>query len=69
MPGMSGAELADVLRRRRPTLPIVIATGYAELPEGASATLIRLAKPFTQSEVELAMSVAMRDQVATSAAT
>jgi len=61
MPGMSGAELADILRKRWPTLPIVIATGYAELPEGVADSLTRLPKPFSQSEVERAVSVAMRD--------
>jgi PAS domain S-box-containing protein len=66
MPGMSGAELADILRREWPTLPIVIATGYAELPEGVADRLIRLAKPFSQSEVERAVSVAMRDSAAPS---
>jgi PAS domain S-box-containing protein len=64
MPGMSGAELADILRRECPTLPIVIATGYAELPEGVADRLIRLAKPFSQSEVERAVSIAMRDSAA-----
>jgi len=64
MPGVSGAELADNLRRRRPTLPIVIATGYAELPAGIARGLIRLAKPFSQGEVERAVSNAMRGSAA-----
>jgi PAS domain S-box-containing protein len=33
MPGMTGAQLAAALRVRNPALPIVIATGYAEVPE------------------------------------
>jgi PAS domain S-box-containing protein len=64
MPGVSGAELADILRRTWPTLPIVMATGYAELREGVADRLIRLAKPYSQSEVERAVSVAMRDSAA-----
>jgi PAS domain S-box-containing protein len=64
MPGVSGAELADILRRTWPTLPIVMATGYAELPEGVADRLVRLAKPYSQSEVEGAVSLAMRDSVA-----
>ena len=32
MPGMTGTELAAYIRRRWPELPIVIATGYAEIP-------------------------------------
>jgi PAS domain S-box-containing protein len=64
MPGMSGAELADNLQKRWPTLPIVIATGYAELPQGVADSFIRLPKPFSQSDVERAVRVAMRDSAA-----
>src|SRR5439155_173715 len=32
MPGMSGTELAMRIRRRWPEMPVVIATGYADLP-------------------------------------
>jgi CheY-like chemotaxis protein len=31
MPGMNGAELAQLVRRQRPALPIVFVTGYADL--------------------------------------
>ena len=34
MPGMTGSELAEAVRRDWPDFPIIIATGYAELPEG-----------------------------------
>ena len=37
MPGMTGIELAAASREVRPTLPVLLATGYAELPEGAAA--------------------------------
>jgi PAS domain S-box-containing protein len=51
MPGMTGAELARVARDIRPGLPMLLATGYAELPEGAAADLPRLAKPYMQHEL------------------
>ena len=51
MPGMTGLELAHASRAVRPTLPVLIATGYAEWPSGADVTIPRLAKPFTQREL------------------
>jgi PAS domain S-box-containing protein len=51
MPGMTGVELVKAIRERRPDLPIILATGFAELPPGTDATVRRLAKPFTQREL------------------
>ena len=34
MPGMTGSELARQIRQHWPDLPIILATGYAELPNG-----------------------------------
>ena len=51
MPGMTGLELADRLRRERPELPVVLATGYAEVAAGAAPWLPRLAKPYRQEEL------------------
>lgn len=51
MPGMTGAELARLAREIRPGLPMLLATGYAELPEGTAADLPRLAKPYMQHEL------------------
>ncbi|WP_376989490.1 PAS domain S-box protein [Bosea sp. R86505] len=51
MPGMTGLQLADEVRRRRPELPVVLATGYADLPNGQTTDLPRLAKPFRQEEL------------------
>jgi PAS domain S-box-containing protein len=60
MPDMSGAELAEILTQRSHGIPIIVATGFAELPKGIANNLTRLAKPFSQSDLELAVSVAMR---------
>ncbi len=51
MPGMTGIELAAASRQMRPSLPILLATGYAELPEGAQLDLPRLAKPYHQDQL------------------
>ncbi len=51
MPGMTGIELAAKSREVRPHLPILLATGYAELPEGTQVDLPRLAKPYHQDQL------------------
>ncbi|GGE16445.1 histidine kinase [Primorskyibacter flagellatus] len=49
MPRMTGVELARTLREKRPDLPIILATGYADLPEGASGEVTaKLDKPFSE---------------------
>jgi CheY-like chemotaxis protein len=51
MPGMTGAELAERARQLRPDIPILLATGYGELPPGLSSTLPRLGKPYQQRDL------------------
>ncbi|WP_223217356.1 ATP-binding protein [Rhizobium cauense] len=51
MPQMNGAELAREILVIRPGLPIVVATGYADLPPGAGINLPRLSKPYTQQQL------------------
>ncbi|MFA6267912.1 MAG: PAS domain S-box protein [Pseudolabrys sp.] len=51
MPHITGLQLANTIRRRWPDLPVMLATGYAEIDPGAAGTLPRLAKPFTQAEL------------------
>ena len=60
MPGMTGAQLFDAVRARRPHLPLVLATGYAEFPVGSDISVRRLAKPFTQRELAEAVAEAVR---------
>ncbi len=55
MPKVTGSQLAAIIRERCPGLPIVLATGYAELPQGADTSLIRLSKPFSQNQLETAI--------------
>lgn len=52
MPGITGLQLAMQLRSLSPQLPVVLASGYADWPEGEpAADWPRLAKPFSQSEL------------------
>jgi CheY-like chemotaxis protein len=52
MPGMTGVELASRARELHPDLPILLATGYADLPSGTTTDLPRLAKPYQQVDLE-----------------
>jgi len=56
MPGMTGIELARAIRADWPDTPIILATGYAELPDGIRSDLPRLGKPFTQDQLSEALS-------------
>jgi CheY-like chemotaxis protein len=58
MPRMTGMDLAKALRAEWPRLPIVMATGYAELPEGNVLNLPKLSKPFDQAQLEDAVATA-----------
>jgi signal transduction histidine kinase len=51
MPGMSGTELARRIRQSWPGLPVVLVTGYADLPNGSEPSLPRLNKPYSQQEL------------------
>jgi CheY-like chemotaxis protein len=54
MPHMTGLQLAQAIEPEWPVLPVVLATGFAEIPSGAMK-LPRLPKPFGQSELALAL--------------
>jgi signal transduction histidine kinase len=46
MPGMTGKELAQRIRETRPGLPVVLASGYADLAAQDDSGLPRLDKPY-----------------------
>src|ERR1700728_4372524 len=61
MPAMTGLQLAECIHTRFPGLPIILATGYAELPVDPSTLgIARLAKPCTQHEIAAAIHQAVR---------
>jgi signal transduction histidine kinase len=59
MPGMTGAQLASTLRSERPDLPILLVSGYADMPADTPDQLRKLNKPFDQA----ALAHAVRDTV------
>src|SRR5258707_121436 len=67
MPMMTGLQLAESIHSRFPGLPIILATGYAELPvDPATLGIARLAKPCTQHEIATAIHQALRSAAADS---
>jgi PAS domain S-box-containing protein len=58
MPDMTGTQLFETVRERWPAMPVVLATGYAELPSGPGRRLPRLNKPFTQEALAAAINAA-----------
>lgn len=51
MPRMNGAQLAEAARTLRPQLPVLLATGYAELAAGSDLDLPRIGKPYHQDQL------------------
>jgi CheY-like chemotaxis protein len=63
MPGMNGAEVATAARARRPDLPIIVASGYADT-EALDAAIVgpaarMLHKPFSLAELAQAVEAAL----------
>ncbi|WP_051334184.1 PAS domain-containing sensor histidine kinase [Mesorhizobium sp. WSM3224] len=54
MPKMTGLQLFDAIKEKWPNVPVIIATGYAELPGAREMKILN--KPFT--EYELASAIA-----------
>jgi signal transduction histidine kinase/ActR/RegA family two-component response regulator len=60
MPAMTGLQLARYIRESYPELPVILATGYAEIPgDAASLGIPRLAKPCNQYEIAMAIQSAL----------
>jgi PAS domain S-box-containing protein len=51
MPKMTGMQLIEAVRESWPEVPVLLATGYADLPGGAASTVTKLNKPFTQEQL------------------
>ncbi|WP_177176918.1 hybrid sensor histidine kinase/response regulator [Faunimonas pinastri] len=67
MPRMTGSELASEIRARSPELPIILTTGYAELPKGANLRLPKLMKPFSEAALARAIADVMNERPAAAA--
>lgn len=55
MPNMTGAELVERARAQCPELRVIIASGYADLPEHKALEVPRLSKPYTDAELAKAI--------------
>jgi PAS domain S-box-containing protein len=62
MPKMTGLQLIQQIRAEWPTMPVILATGYAELPRDADPTLPKLAKPFFQHDIMQAVNSAVHSR-------
>jgi len=63
MPGMTGAELARLIFSTYPSLPVILASGYAELPDDHGlARLLRMTKPFTQEHLQTTLVRALAER-------
>jgi signal transduction histidine kinase len=52
MPGMTGLDLARQVRDAGHRLPIILATGYADIPTGQDLDIPRLAKPYRRHDLQ-----------------
>ncbi|MBX9989958.1 hybrid sensor histidine kinase/response regulator [Phreatobacter oligotrophus] len=62
MPKMTGAEMIAALREDHPAMPIILASGYADIPGGPPPGVVRLSKPFSQGALAAAISEALGKQ-------
>ena len=62
MPGMTGAELARHVHALWPDMPVILATGYADLAPGTDLNLPRLSKPYKQIELSTLIAIVLREQ-------
>jgi YesN/AraC family two-component response regulator len=60
MPGMTGVDLARIVRDRSPETPVLIISGFAET-EGIAPDLPRLTKPFRQADLAAALAKAIAE--------
>ena len=51
MPHMTGAQLVEAARAGWPDLPVLIVSGYAELPVGSVMTAPKINKPFSDAQL------------------
>jgi signal transduction histidine kinase len=57
MPGMTGGQLAEAIHKLIPGMPIILATGFADLPGSYAQDLPRLSKPYGPDELAQALAM------------
>ncbi len=58
MPRMTGMQLAEAVATMRDDVPVILATGYGELPAQSNAAWLKLSKPFGLDDLARALAVA-----------
>jgi CheY-like chemotaxis protein len=65
MPGRSGLELARLARAKRPSLPVLLASGYSEEIVGSAGSEFEIVrKPYDTALLEAALSTAIEHAAA-----
>lgn len=62
MPNMTGVQLAEQIVGERRAFPVILATGYGEVPTDSELRVIKLGKPFSQDDLAQAIDRAMADR-------
>jgi PAS domain S-box-containing protein len=52
MPRMTGVQLLEVIKNEWPDIPVIIATGYAELSSTGGRNFEKLPKPFSEADLQ-----------------
>ncbi len=61
MPEMTGLQLAQTTAKKRPHLPVILASGFAEIQTNSAHGCRRLPKPFRRAELADALAAAVRE--------
>jgi CheY-like chemotaxis protein len=63
MPGLTGLELAGLLRKARADIPVILCTGYSQSVDAGAAEEVGISavimKPFTRDEIARAVGGAL----------
>jgi DNA-binding NtrC family response regulator len=60
MPRITGVQLLEAIHAQWPGMPVILATGYAELPGGIRTGATELRKPFSGQELARAIAAARK---------
>ena len=60
MPGMSGIELADTIKKRWGSVPVILATGYSDELVSKRPEYPSITKPFTSAHLQEALASALK---------
>ena len=62
MPQMTGIQLAAAIKVEWPDIPLLLVSGYAELPSEDTLRIPKLAKPYSLDDLRKAVEALTRDE-------